>query len=170
MVHLHGSARCFVYPLRSLPRLSLFVYLRRYDPLCRIIEGMMNQLFDMASSQPLLKQTNDSNNSFLTIHYNPYKPNLMAASCSNHTIQLFNTNSHTLSNFFSTLPPSHDHPLPTAIETEFEVRDISWNPQNPCIPSSSLRHRSPRGMWHRGRKWHLRVGRSFSVLLIRFHH
>ncbi|KAK8792487.1 hypothetical protein WA588_004983 [Blastocystis sp. NMH] len=108
----------------------------RFDPFhdslfsC-ICEDTTLCLFDMASSQPLLKQTNDSNNSFLTIHYNPYKPNLMAASCSNHTIQLFNTNSHTLSNFFSTLPPSHDHPLPTAIETEFEVRDISWNPQNP---------------------------------------
>ena len=131
---------------------------------------MMIQLFDMASSQPLLKQTNDSNNSFLTIHYNPYKPNLMAASCSNHSIQIFNTNSRTLTNFFSTLPASCDHPLPTAIETEFEVRDISWNPQNPCSTEFHRRRRSSRGMRHRGRQRHLRVGHSFSVFSSPFHH
>lgn len=68
-----------------------------------------------------------------TIHYNPYKPNIMAAGTANKSILLFYTASHKLSNLyasFSHLPGQQDY-CPEGIRTEFEIKDISWNPQNP---------------------------------------
>ncbi len=71
--------------------------------------------------------------SFLTIHYNPFKPSIMGAGCSDRSILLFNTNNLSFSNLYSTLyhMKNEDAEVPSCIETEFEVMKISWNGQNP---------------------------------------
>lgn len=76
-----------------------------------------------------------ANASFLTINYNPFKPSIMAAGCSDRSIQLFNTNNLSFSNLYSTLyhMKNEDAEIPSCIETEFEVMDLSWNTQNPSM-------------------------------------
>ena len=68
----------------------------------------------------------------------------MAVGCSDHTIQLFNTSNHSFADLYSSLY----HPrvstgdegesssettteVPKCIETEFEVKHITWNARNP---------------------------------------
>lgn len=68
--------------------------------------------------------------------YNPYKPNIMAAGCSDHSIQLLSATSNGYSNIYSTLyhyAEDTSLPPPSCIETEWEIKDVSWNPQNPSI-------------------------------------
>ena len=80
----------------------------------------------------------EATSAITTIHYNPYKPNIMAAGTANKSILLFFTASHTLTNLytsFSRLPGQQDY-CPEGIRTEFEVKDISWSPQNPSSPLS----------------------------------
>lgn len=78
--------------------------------------------------------------SFLTIHYNPFKPSIMAAGCSDRSILLFNTNNLSFSNLYSTLyhMKNEDAGTPSCIETEFEVTNISWNGQNPSMLTNIL--------------------------------
>ena len=85
--------------------------------------------------QPVFSYTSETNTSFNTIHYNPYKSNIMAVGCTDHSIKLFSTQNNELTNLYSSFYHNTDHTTttepPSAIETDFEVRDISWNPQNP---------------------------------------
>ena len=92
------------------------------------------QMFDMFLDAPLASYRSPDSCSFTTLLYNQYKPGVMAVGCSNHSIQLFSTNNRGFSDLFSTLyHPSAENQItpPSLIETEFDIRDISWNSQNP---------------------------------------
>ena len=119
-------------------------------------------MFDNRSSRPISTKTSASTASFNGIFYNQYKANIMAVGCSDHTIQLFNTGNHSFADLYSTLY----HPctiadddenngvseqateLPKCIETEFDVKHISWNARNPSRSSLALVISRPdRCMW-----------------------
>ena len=94
--------------------------------------------------QPVFSYTSETDTSLNTIHYNPYKPNIMAVGCTNHSIKLFSTQNNELTNLYSSFYHNTEDITttepPSAIETDFEVRDISWNPQNPSIIIYSHHH------------------------------
>ena len=104
-------------------------------------------MFDHRSSRPISTKTSASIASFNGIFYNQYKANIMAVGCSDHTIQLFNTGNHSFTDLYSTLyhpctTSAEDEDLnngmseqatelPKCIETEFDVKHITWNSRNP---------------------------------------
>lgn len=93
----------------------------------------------------------------------------MAVGCSNRSILLFSTANHTLSNLYSTLyhlPKDMEDNPPTGIETEFEIKDISWNPQNPSRYESLLSSRHARSLRNGGLQCCRSVGHSTSVCLV----
>ncbi|CBK21204.2 LOW QUALITY PROTEIN: uncharacterized protein [Blastocystis hominis] len=112
----------------------------KFDPFhpnhfCCIHDDKTIKLFDMASTSLNHIFCYEATGTITTIHYNPYKPNIMAAGTANKSILLFYTASHKLSNLyasFSHLPGQQDY-CPEGIRTEFEIKDISWNPQNPNV-------------------------------------
>lgn len=111
----------------------------------------------------------ESTSTITTIHYNPYKPNIMAAGTAGKSILLFFTASHTLSNLyasFSHLPGQQDY-CPEGIQTEFEIKDISWSPQNPSTDPRSFSHCRRFGcLRHGGRQRGRCLGHSPPVVLI----
>lgn len=92
------------------------------------------QMFDMNYDSPLASYRSPDSCSFTTLLYNQYKPNVMAVGCSNHSIQLFSTTNHGFSDLFTSysIPSAESQTIPPSlIETDFDIRDISWNAQNP---------------------------------------
>ena len=121
----------------------------------------------MPSSPPLFSY--EASHALTTIHYNPYKPNVMAVGCSNRSILLFSTANHTLSNLYSTLyhlPKDMEDNPPIGIETEFEIKDISWNPQNPSKCTSLLSSRHACSLRNGGLQCCRRLGHSTSVCTV----
>ena len=106
--------------------------------------SLIPQMFDMSSDSPLASHRSPDSCSFTTLLYNQYKPGVMAVGCSNHSILLFSTANRGFADLFSSLyHPSADIQItpPSLIETEFAIRYISWNPQNPsdfCHASSPV--------------------------------
>ena len=124
--------------------------------------SITKQMFDRRSSRPISTKTSAGTASFNGIFYNPHKASIMAVGCSDHTIQLFNTANHSFADLYSTLyhpcAITEDYEnkgvseqateLPKCIETEFDVKHITWNARNPSISSiESFTSRLDRGMW-----------------------
>lgn len=100
-------------------------------------------------ANPIVYYKSDRNTFFNTLHYNPYKPNILAVGCADRSIQLFSTRNRKLTSLYSSMNYADGNPtLPTCIETEFEIKDISWNPQNPCNRDYPIIIRCTGSLWY----------------------
>lgn len=130
----------------------------------------------MKLPNPVFNYTSETNSCFNTIHYNPYKPNILAVGCADRSIQLLSTAHKKLSNLYLTMNYAENDSLspPTCIETEFEIKDISWNPHNPgssspaflvdVLAACGMSDSNPIGIWDIRRPFRLCLVVSHSTL------